>query len=168
MAKKKSEKRKVKRKKKLEERRERLDQATRREKTDFLFYEAIWYWDNGNLDKALYYLERALRLDPKNEELLTELGRLGHELERPDVELKALLSLYNNGWLAAEMMPALCQLLRMDGKYKQALSVIQETLTLVPEMKVRNKKSLKASLVQEQKYCQFRLEAIENLVLKDQ
>ena len=167
MPKKKAEKRQAKRDKKLKERRQRRDQSAKKDKAEFLFYEATWYRDNGNLDKALNYLERAVRLDPKNEEFLTELGRLGYEMKRPDVELKALFSLYNNGLIGAEMMPTLCQLLRMDKKYEQALEVIQETLLLIPKMKVRNKKSLKDSLAQEQRYCRFQLEALENITARD-
>jgi SNF2 family DNA or RNA helicase len=167
MPKTKPQKRKIKRDKKLRDRREKRDQASKKDKANFLYYEATWYWDNGNLGKALSFMLRAVTLDPANEEYLTHLARLGHEMERPDVELRAALSLYDKGLLGLEMMPVLCQLLRMSKKYNQALDTIQKTLPLIPAMKIRNKKSLKATLEQEQKYCQFQLEAAEHAKARD-
>ena len=69
----KEEKKKAKRKIKQKERRERPVKALLREKTDFLFYKALWFKDKGQLVKALFYLEKVLRLDPKNEECLQEI-----------------------------------------------------------------------------------------------
>ncbi|MBW2063409.1 MAG: DEAD/DEAH box helicase family protein [Deltaproteobacteria bacterium] len=159
----KKEKRNIKRDKKLKERRQKLDHAAKREKADFLFHEATWYWNKGKLKKALSLVERALRLEPANEEYVSALAGLGHEMERPDVELKALLKLNSMGLLPVEMMPKLCILLRMDKKYEQALDLINETLPLIPAMKIRNKKTLKASLTYEQRYCRFQIEAAENI-----
>jgi len=158
----KKQKRNTKRDKKLKERRRKLDHAAKREKADFLFYEATWHWNKGNVDKALNFMKRALRLDPTNEDFLRTLASLAHEMERPDVELKALLKLYFMDLLPVEMMPDLCILLSMDKKYEQALELIKKTLPLISEMKVRNKRTLRASLIREQKYCQFQIEAAEN------
>jgi SNF2 family DNA or RNA helicase len=162
MARTNAEKKKAKRKIKQKERRQKHSRANEREKADFLFYEALWCRDKGNLDKALFNFEKALRLDPKNEEILSEMSRLGYQMKRKDVMLKALLALYDNDWIDAEQMPALCQLLRENGQYKEALSVIQKAITLVPTMKVRNIRSLKASLNYEQRYCQSRLDEMKN------
>jgi SNF2 family DNA or RNA helicase len=164
----KTQRRKTQRDKKLKERRRKQDHAAKRDKADFLFYEATWYWNQGNLEKALHFMEKALRLEPGNAEFLKKLGGLGHEMERPDVELKALLSLNSMGLLSLEMMPTLCLLLRMDKKYEQALDLINKTLPLIPAMKVRNKKTLKESLSREQKYCQFQVETAENIRAKKQ
>ena len=164
----KTQKRKTKRDKKLKERRQKLDHAAKREKADFLFYEATWYWNKGNMEKALDFMERALRLEPFNEEYVTALASLGHEMERPDVELKALLGLDSKGLLPDEMMPSLCLLRRVNKRYKQALEFITKTLPLIHSMKVRNKRALKTSLIQEQRYCQFQIEAAENISAKKQ
>ena len=164
----KTQKRKTKRDKKLRDRRRKLDHAAKRDKADFLFYEATWYWDTGKLDKALGFMERALRLDASNETYVTALADLGHEMGRRDVELKALLNLKSMGVLPLEMMPNLCTLLRLDKKYEQALELINKTLPLIPQMKVRNKRTLKTSLTQEQKYCRFQVEAGETIRAKRQ
>jgi len=155
----KTQKKKAKRDKKLKERRQKLDVAAKKDKADFLFHEAMWHWDKGNQEKALNLMERALILDPSNEDFLQELGRLGYEMERWDVELKALSSLDAKGSLPVEMMPAFCSLLRMDNRFEQALAMIDRTLPLISGMKGRNKKTLKAELLQEKKYCQFRLDS---------
>ncbi len=107
----KAEKRKAKRKIKQKERRQRPDRALLREKIEFFLDEALWFKDKGQLDKALFYLEKVLRLDPKNEECLQELEELGYLMKRSDIALRALLGLYNHGLIQPDQMPLLCQLL---------------------------------------------------------
>jgi len=132
MSRTKEEKKKARRKIKQKERRERPVRALLLEKTEFLFNEALWFKDKGQLDKALFYLEKVLRLDPKNEECLQGMGHLGYLMKRPDIELNALLGLYNHGLMKPGQIPFLCQLLEKNGRYRQALSVIQETLKIFP------------------------------------
>ena len=91
----KEEKKKARRKIKQKERRERPFKTHLREKTESLFYKALWFKDKGQFVKALFYLEKVLRLDPKNEECLQEIGHLGYLMKRSDIELNALLGLYN-------------------------------------------------------------------------
>jgi len=114
----KEEKKKAKRKIKQKERRERPVRALLREKAEFLFYKALWFKDKGQLCKALFYLEKVLGLDPKNEECLQEMGHLGYLMKRSDIELNALLGIYNHGLIKPDQIPLLCQLLEENGKYK--------------------------------------------------
>jgi len=157
------EKKKAKRKIKQKERQQRSVRALLREKVEFLVDEALWFMDEGQLDKALFYLEKALRLDPKNEECLQELGRLGYLMKRPDIELSSLLRLYNYGLIKPDQMPLLCHLLEQNGKYKQALCVIQETLKIISKIKARGKNALRESLIKSQKHCQAQLETTQKL-----
>ncbi|RLB16130.1 MAG: ATP-dependent helicase [Deltaproteobacteria bacterium] len=159
----KAEKKKAKRKIKQKERRQRPIRALLREKVEFLVDEALWFMDEGQLDKALFYLEKVLRLDPKNEECLQELGRLGYLMKRPDIELSSLLRLYNYGLIKPDQMPLLCHLLEQNGKYKQALCVIQETLKIISKIKARGKNALRESLIKSQKHCQAQLETTQKL-----
>ena len=89
--------------------------GTKEEKTDFLFYKALWFKDKGQLVKALFCLGKVLRLDPKNEECLQEMGSLGYLMKRSDIGLNALLGLYNHGLIKPRQLPFLCQLLEKDG-----------------------------------------------------
>ena len=161
MTKTKAEKRKAKRNIKKKQRQQKTARALQREKADNLFYESLWYRDTGQMDKAFFNMGKALRLDPKNEEYLLEMGHLGNQMRRPEIELKALLGLYNNGLIKPDQMPLLCQLLVEDGRYGQALNVIEETLKLIPKMKSRNKKALRASLINSQQNCHVQLETAQ-------
>jgi len=163
----KREKKKAKRKIKQEERRKRPVRTLLLEKIEFLFDEALWFMNKGQLDKALFYLEKVLRLDPKNEECLQEMGYLGYLMERSDIELNALLGLYNHGLIKPGQIPLLCRLLAENGRYKQALCVIQGTLKSISKIKASGKKALKEFLIKSQKHCQAQLEAKQKLADTD-
>ena len=157
MAKIKAEKRKAKRKTKQKQRRVKMSLAFQKEKADFWFNESLWFRDQGKLEEALSYIKKALKLDPKNKEILHEMGYLGYKAGRTDVELKSLLGLYDNGFIKNEQMPGLCILLEKEGRYEHALSIAEETLPLISKMKIRNKRMLRADIVQLQKQCKLQL-----------
>ncbi|MBW1679013.1 MAG: DEAD/DEAH box helicase [Deltaproteobacteria bacterium] len=160
MNKAKKEKHKSKRKAKQKERRQKLAGFLQKDKAEYLFYEAMHNWDARNFDKTLLYLTKAVNLDPKNKDFLTEMGCLGQEMNRPDIELKALLGLYNHGLIKPDQQYVLCHLLEGSGKYEQALSVIQETLPLISRMRGQ-KKALRAALTQVQRNCQSQLQSTQ-------
>jgi len=162
MAKTKAQKHKAKRKEKQKQRRIKNSLAFQKEKADFLFNESLWLRDQEKFEEALSYAEKALRLDPKNKEMLHEMGCLGYRINRTDVELKALLALYDNGFIKNEQMPGLCILLEKEGKYEHALSIAEETLPLISKMKIRNKKTTRADILQIQKYCKLCLKIKQN------
>jgi len=155
MAKTKTQKHKAKRKEKQKQRRIKNSLVVQKEKAEFLFNESLWLSNRGNFEEALFYTEKALRLDPKNKGMLHEMGRLGYRMNRIDVELKALLALYDNGFIKNEQMPGLCRLLQKERKYEQALSIAEETLPLITKMKLRNKKTIRAEILQIQKYSKL-------------
>lgn len=155
MAKTKAQKHKAKRKVKQKERRIKNSLVFQKEKADFLFNESLWFRDQGKFEEALSYAQKALRLDPKNKEMLHEMGLLGYRMNRTDVELKALLALYDNGFIENEQMPGLCRLLQKEGKYEQALSIAEETLPLISKMTIRNKKTIRAEILRIQEYCKL-------------
>ena len=157
MAKTKTDKKKAKRKAKQKQRRVKMSLAFQKGKADFLLNESFWHRDEGRLDEALLYVKKALRLDPKNKDILHEMGYLGYRMQRADVELKALLGLYDNGLMENEQMPLLCELLGKEGRYEQALSIAEETLPLISKMKLRNKRMIRSGIVQIQEYCKLRL-----------
>lgn len=157
----KAEKKKVKRKAKQKERRQRQANLFRRSKFDLLFYEAMWFRDTGQLDKAVSCLEKASRLNPKNKECLQEMIRLGYKMKRPDIQLDALLGLYRNNCTRPEQIGLLCNLLKEAGRYQQALGIIQDTLPLMARARGQKEKALRDSLIQCQGYCQTRLQAAQ-------
>ncbi len=162
MAKTKAQKHKAKRKEKQKQRRIKNSLAFQKEKADFLFNESLWLRDQGKFEEALSYTEKALRLDPKNKEILQEMGYLGYRVGRIDVELKAHLGLHDNGFIENEQMPGLCILLEKEGRYKHALNIAEETLPLISKMKMRNKKTIRADILQLQKHCKLCLKIKQN------
>ena len=146
-----------KRKAKQKQRRVKRSLAFQKEKTDFLFNKSLWLRNQGKLEEAVFYIEKALRLDPENKEMLHEMGYLGYHMGRTDVELKALLRLHDNGFIKNEQMPGLCSLLEKEGRYEHALSIAEEILPLISKMKIRNKRTIRAEIVQIQKHCKLRL-----------
>lgn len=167
MSNKKKPKKNNKREKRLKEHRLKVESSAKKDKSYFLFYEANLYWDKGNLEKALNFMERALRLDPNNEEFLKSYGELGQQMGRSDVELKALLTLHALDLMPIEMMPPLCQMLRKNKRYEQAIELINETLPLIPKMKSGNKRKIRSSLISEQQYCQYQIEAANTIRERD-
>ena len=163
----KGEKKKARRKIKQKERRERPVRALLLEKIEFLFHKALWAKNEGQLDRAVFYLEKILRLDPKDEECLQEMGYLGYLMKRSDIELNALSGLYNHGLIKPDQIQYLCQLLEENGKYRQALCVIEGTLKNISKIKASGKKDLKESLIESQKHCQARLEIKQKLAAAD-
>lgn len=161
MAAKKEAKRKAKRKIKLKQRRQERSTLLQKEKAGFFFLEALWLFENGEDNKALANLERALKYEPKNEEMLEMLAQLGYQTNQPVVELKGLWGLYTHGWLPDNQMPALCQLLAQQGKYRPAIKVADEILTLLPAMEIRGKKKLRINLQRLKGYCQAHLQLQE-------
>ena len=158
MAKMKSKNRKAKRKAKLNKRRNKLTADIKKERADYFFHEALWYWDQMDREKALTLLMKALRYDPKNPDMLEAMVDLGFELDRPDVMGKGLLSLYNIGNIKDERLIILCEFLARDKQYELALEIAEQVLDLLSEMKIRNKRKKRSSIINLQQYCRWQLE----------
>jgi SNF2 family DNA or RNA helicase len=158
MAKVKSKNRKSIRKAKLNKRRSKLMSDTQKERANYFFHEALWYWDQVDREKALTLLMKALRYDPKNPDMLEAMVDLGFELDRPDVMGKGLLSLYNIGKIKDERLIILCEFLARDKQYELALEIAEQVLDLLSEMKIRNKRKKRSSMINLQEYCRWQLE----------
>ncbi|HGY12509.1 MAG TPA: hypothetical protein ENK36_09135, partial [Desulfobacterales bacterium] len=158
MAKIKSKNKKAKRKAKLNKRRKKLTADIKKERAEYFFHEALWYWDQMDCEKALTLLLKAWRNDQKNPDMLEAMVDLGFELDRQDLMRKGLLSLYNSGRIKDDRLLILCDLLARDQQYKLALEVAQQLLDMLPEIKVRNKRKIRSNTEKIQQYCQWQLE----------
>jgi SNF2 family DNA or RNA helicase len=161
MAKVKSKKRKSIRKAKLNKRRSKLTSDIQKERANYFFHEALWYWDQVDHEKALTLLTKALRHDPKNPDMLEAMVDLGLELDRPDVMGKGLLSLYNIGKIKDERLIILCEFLARDKQYELALDIAEQVLDLLSEMKIRNKRKKRSSMINLQQYCREQLKFLQ-------
>ena len=146
MAKMKTDKRKAKRKAKLVKRRKKSILTNQKEKAQFFYFEAGWFFDQREYAKALTNIKRALRLDPENEEMIRFMGNIGNRMKRTDIELQALQNLYELGLLDIQNREVFCRFLQFHDRYEEAMDVAEETLAMLPEMKIPQKQRLASSL----------------------
>jgi SNF2 family DNA or RNA helicase len=154
MATMKADRKKAQRKAKLQEKKQKTLRAGQIEKAEFFFWEAMRNEDNGNLQKALHCMEKALQNQPQSTDYLIELARLAHILGKHDIELKALLRLHEMDDLDAEGALNLIWLLVKAHQYTRALELIDAAVGNLPRMSERKKKTLIKSLFQQKLYCE--------------
>jgi SNF2 family DNA or RNA helicase len=156
---KKADRKKALRKEKIKERRRRSTLSGQLDRADFFFWEAQWNEEQGNLEKALHQMEKAASSHPKNQEYLNKLGRLAYALGRTDIQLKALLKLYEIEALDAQGTLSLCTLLTNAHRYAQALSIIDDTLRYLPYRRLKSRKTMVKALEHQKLYCQAMIQA---------
>ncbi len=100
-----------------------------------------------NFEEALANVERGLKIDPGNHDLLMNLGQIGSETRQHNLELRALVGLYETGGIRKEMMPRLCELLFFQRRYDETILAVEETIPLMPRMKMKGKRQLKKNLL---------------------
>ena len=128
------------------------------DKADFFFFEAQWYVDQGNYDKALPFLRKALKLNPKNSEFMHALVHLGYAMEDPDVELDGLSRLHQCGRLEDQYLAQFIDLLIKKDKFQLALEMTDLLLERLPKMKIASKRRLRANAKRTQEYCHYQLQ----------
>jgi len=158
MAKTKAEKRKAKRKIKLKAKRQSSVAAVRSEKADFFYYESGWFRESDDYEKALIHLKKALKMDPDNKLFLVEMVHLGYDMDSSEVQLSGLSRLYDNGQMDDEYLPPFLDLLARNRQYQQALEVSEILLPRLTGMKIENKRKVRTTTIQIQKYCRYQLE----------
>jgi superfamily II DNA or RNA helicase len=154
----KSDKKKAKRKVQQTARRNAQQAGLRSEKAAYFFYEAQWYREQENYDKALNFLKKALKQDPKNRDFLYEQVRLGLEMEDPEVEYDALLRLHQSGQMDGRTLPRFVDVLAKKDQFQLALEVSDQLLECLPAIPVGNKRKMRTNILRLQEYCRYRLE----------
>ncbi|OPL12925.1 MAG: hypothetical protein AVO38_14370 [delta proteobacterium ML8_D] len=88
-------------------------------------------------------------------------------MKRPDVEISALLGLFNHDLIKPDQIPYLCRLLEENGKYEQALIIIRQTLKGISKIGPEKRDVFKGYLIQMRKYCLAMLEMKEKSAAPD-
>jgi SNF2 family DNA or RNA helicase len=158
---KKPDRKKAQKKAKLLERKHKTARVAQAEKSDFFFWEAMRYEAEGNLQKALRHMEKAVQNHPRSEDCLLELARLAYNADRHDIELKALLRLYDMGGLDVQRVFNLIGLLVSERQFPRALELINATLRRLPQMSERKSKKTLKFLYQQRLYCEAMIEREE-------
>ncbi len=155
------EKKKAKRKIKQKEYRKRSADLYLRDKFDFLYAEARWHYEEGNHEKELYCLEKLLKLDPKNEEIIRLMGYVAFLLKKPDLERDRLLDLFHYRYIKHDEIPLLLRILENEGNYQQAFVIASEVLKNIKNYHLSRKRNLKEFLIGKQIFYQSHLESPE-------
>lgn len=157
MAKTKAEKRKAKRKVKSKTRRTSAAATARTEKADFYYWEYEWLREDGDDEKALFNLRKALKLQPTNRMYLEEMIRLGYDMDSDDVQLSGLSGLYDSGQMQDTSLPLFTNLLVQNGRYQRALDIAEVLLSRLSGMKTANKRQIRSTTSRIQDYCRHQL-----------
>ena len=158
MATTKAQKKKTKRKSKLQARKKAQHAEARSDRADFFYAESQWYQDQGNLDKALHFIKKTLKLAPDDIDSIRALVNLGFLMDDPAVKLDGLTRLYRSGQMEDLLLPQLANLLVDKGKYQLAMETIDLLIDRMPSLKVKNRRQLRSDAEQLRQYCQYRLQ----------
>lgn len=146
MAKTKSEKLRLKRKAKQKGRRKKAVAEVHRGKIEAFLDLARFYYGQEAYEDALALLNKALKLDPDNTDMLTMLAGLGYDMDRPDLALKGFWALYEQGRLPDQYREELCFLLEEQNRRYDAVSLAEETLDILPGLALKGKRVISRDL----------------------
>jgi SNF2 family DNA or RNA helicase len=158
MSHRKAEKKKAKRKLKLQARRNTHQASQQSDRAHFFFMESQWYQDQNNHDKSLLLLKKALKLNPSNKEYLHHLAQLGQIMKDPAIERDALARLYQHGLLDDNLLSVFANLLVDHEQFELALEIIDLFLERLPAMRIAQKRKLSNQAKSVREYCRYRLE----------
>jgi SNF2 family DNA or RNA helicase len=158
MSHRKARKKKAKRKQKLNARRHTVQDGLRADRADFFFSEALWYQGEGNYEKSLQLLKKALKLTPDNKDFLHCLGGLGRCMEDPGIELDALIRLDRYDLLDDQHLPAYVNLLVDKERFERAIEVIERLLKRLPAMQIIKKRKIANDAKSIRDFCRWKLE----------
>ena len=140
MAKSAKERKRVKRKTKRKKVKAKHSRAALTDKRWFLLDEAVYYKEVGNLERAVEYIRRAYKLNPKDLDVLREMSHIGHMAQNSELKSIAFTELYNAGSLHPELRLPFLYVLDDEKKYEEGIAVAEETLALFPQFKIRDKR----------------------------
>ncbi len=157
MAKTKAEKRKAREKAKKLDRRKAQHAESKNLKSEFYYDEAMYLLHSDNYEKALTYLQKAIKLSPADEYYLKELINIGQEIGRNDVLLIGLDKLYRLSKLDNDYLPLYVNALVKEKRFQDALYILEVLLACLPKMKTPKKGQLKSQIAGTQEYCRLML-----------
>ncbi|MFH2046035.1 MAG: SNF2-related protein [Pseudomonadota bacterium] len=158
MAKTKEEKRKAREKAKKLNKRKAQHAENKSLKSEFYYDEAMWQIESENYEKALIYLQKAIKLNPADEDCLNEIIYIGREMGRNDVLLIGLDKLYRMNKLENEFLPLYADTLVKEKRFEDAINILEVLLVRLPEMNIQKKNKIKSRIADSRQYCLFMLE----------
>ena len=153
MAKSKAEKRKQKRKQKqVQVRRAKAGQAAA-DKGWFYYEEALYYHEIADPSQALKFAKKAVKLLPREDEVIRLMGQLGHLCDDPQVQLDAMDCLEKIGKMTDSMRYERVIFLIDWGKYELCLKAAEDLLQNFTQLKIDEKRRKRAAIKDIIAYC---------------
>jgi SNF2 family DNA or RNA helicase len=154
----KTQKKKAKRKNKLQARKKAQHAEVRLDKADFFYAESQWYKDQGNFDKALHFIKKTLKLAPNDLDYIRSLVDLGFRMKDPKVQFDGIMRLYRCGQMDDLLLPHFTNLLIDKGDFELAIQTIDRLIVRLPSMNIPNKRRLNRDAKHNREYCLFQLQ----------
>jgi tetratricopeptide (TPR) repeat protein len=154
----KTQKKKAKRKNRLQARKKAQHAEARLDKAEFFYVESQWYMDQGNFDKALHFIKKTLKLVPNDLDYTRALVDLGFRMKDPKVQFDGIMRLHNCGQMDDLLLPHFANLLIDNGNFELAIQTIDRLIVRLPYMKIPNKRRLNRDAKHNRDYCLFQLQ----------
>lgn len=170
MAKSKTERKKQKRKAKKKQVKASRFQQTTREKGWFHYQDASYFFDIGNLDRAVKSIKRAVRALPNEEDVFRLMGHIGSSTKNMAMEFDAVAGMERIGKITDEMKVDMVFMLVSLEKYKECFQKTGDVLKNFTRLKINNKRKIKEKLEELKEYCRFMIfdqeeEETQNILL---
>ncbi|WP_300456802.1 SNF2-related protein [Desulfobacula sp.] len=146
MAKSTVDKKKQKRKAKQKQVKTLNVQKTTREKGWLFLEDARYFCDTGDMDRAVKFIKRASSALPREEQVFHLMGYIGSCTGNTALELDAFSGLDRIGKITDEMqIDRLFKLFPLE-RYKECCEQAEQVLETFPQLRIRNKKKIKAKI----------------------
>lgn len=161
MAKPKAEKRKQKRKQKQEQARQARARAGQAgsDKGWFYYGEAYHYHDSKNFPQALKFIKKAVKLLPREADVIFLMGQIGSLCDDQQVQLDAMDSLDKIGKIPDFMRYDRVILLMNLEKYERCLETAEALLQNFAQLKIEDKRRKKATVQAVIDHCKEKIAA---------
>ncbi|CCK80409.1 SNF2-related protein [Desulfobacula toluolica] len=153
MAKSKTDQKKQKRKAKKKQVKTSKSQQTAREKGWVHYEDARYYFHINNIDKALKFLNKAVKALPNEEDIFQLMGHIASSTGNELLELDAMSNLERIGKLPDDMKIEMVYKLLKFKKHKECKKKAGDVLENFTKLKIKDKKRIKEQIKSIQEYC---------------
>ncbi len=168
LAKSKSDKRKHKRKIRLKQVKSVKTQQAVKDKGWFHYEDAIYFYDTGNIDRAVKSVKKAVKALPQEEEVIKLMGLIGNETGNQPLELEAVECLEKIGKMTDEMRVEKLVFLVNTQKYSAGMKYADRLLQEFSGLKIKNKRKTLSKIKEIREYCDVMLSVNQYERLKKQ
>jgi SNF2 family DNA or RNA helicase len=153
LTKSKAEKQKQKRQVKKKQIQTSKSQQTARENGLFHLQDASYFYNTGNLDRAIKSINRAAKALPHEEEVFQLMGHIASRSGNDPLELLAMAGLEKIGKMTDDMKISRVTMLASLERYKECSQNADWVLENLSRLKIKNKRQVKTRIQGIKDYC---------------